>query len=408
LVGNTYHEDGRYKGEGLSMSHKTKDGWAIPKTVIISDYYNDHEYVNFCLAPNEKTLLMAVERLDSYGEQDLYVSFLQEDETWGKPINMGNVINTHQSEFSPFIAADGKTLYFASEGHAGYGSADIFVSKRLDDTWQNWTKPLNLGPTINTPQWDAYFTMGSQVAEAYMVSNHTGYGNLDIFQVFLDKKDALVAASSISPEQVAWVKGYVFDAHSQKPLEAQLIYEDLETGKEMGSARSHPATGFFQIPLPYGKNYGLTALAPYYIAASEQLYATSNNDSSAIYQKNIYLSPLKKGESTQVNNLFFERGTANILPSSYAELNRLASLLLQHPRMEIRIEGHTDSIGDSRVLMTLSNKRAEAVKQYLTEQGVKAERMTEKGYGANRPIAPNDTEVGRKKNRRVTFTITKI
>ena len=154
LLANEYLSDGEMS-PGVSMSHKTKKGWSFPSIQKIEDFYNQSQYANYFITTDGQYLLMAIEKKDSYGELDIYVSKRINDNKWDIPINLGTQINTLGNDYSPFLAADGHSLYFSSEGHAGYGKADIFVSQRLDDSWQNWTKPENLGPVINTPGMDS-------------------------------------------------------------------------------------------------------------------------------------------------------------------------------------------------------------------------------------------------------------
>ena len=151
VVANTYKSDGSPDGQGLSITYKTSDGWEVPKPFIIEDYYNDNKYVSYFLCNDNKTLIMALERKESLGEKDLYVSFLTKKNTWSKPKHMGNVINTFGDETKPFIAADNKTLYFSTDGHKGFGDVDIFTSKRLDDSWTNWSTPKNMGTKVILP-----------------------------------------------------------------------------------------------------------------------------------------------------------------------------------------------------------------------------------------------------------------
>src|SRR5690606_40006543 len=127
-----------------------------------------------------RVLILSVQRLDTQGDKDLYVSFMQADGFWSEPRNIGKVVNTAAYEGSPFIAADGKTLYFTTTGKSGYGDGDIFMTKRLDDTWLNWSEPVNLGPEINTEQWDGFFTVPASGDYAYFSSTENSLGQEDI------------------------------------------------------------------------------------------------------------------------------------------------------------------------------------------------------------------------------------
>ena len=443
ILGNTYKSDGSQDTNGLSHSKRTKNGWELPKTLQIDDFYNDNDYVNYCLAPSGKTLILAVERDDSKGDQDLYYSTLKSDGTWTTPKHMGNTLNTITSEFSPFLAADNRTLYFASYGHPGYGSADIFVSKRIGDGWTQWTTPQNLGPEINTDQWDAYFSIPADGKYAYMVSQKGSIGEEDIFRIkikedepdedtepsreeiivkkeegeievkfdekedFVKEEDTKKDKSSFTPDPVVVIYGKVLDANTNAPLDASLFYENLKSKKELGLAHSNPATGEYKIILPYGEHYGFTAQASKHIAISDNVNIEGTGEYIEI-EKNFYLVPIELGKPVRINNVFFARSKASLLSTSFPELDRLAKFMKDNPNMTIRLEGHTDGIGNPVDLMKLSWDRVAAVKKYLTSKGVNTDRIEGKGYGRSRPIAPNNNEENRKKNRRVEFVITKI
>ncbi len=204
---------------------------------------------------------------------------------------MGPVLNTFTTDFGPFIAADGRTLYFGSMGHPGYGSSDVYVSKRLDDTWTNWSVPKNLGPEINSPNWDAYYSITASGEEAYM-STSGKYGSTDIFRFDLSVED-----EEAKPDPVVLIKGKVFDQRTKKPMGGTIIYEDLETGEEVGVARSDPRTGAYQITLPYGVAYGFLAKSDGYVSVSENIdlkdaKATGKNLATCILRPSKWGKPL--------------------------------------------------------------------------------------------------------------------
>ena len=188
---NRLYVANRYKKSnmtGVSVSSKDKNGlWGTPKSLSIPDMYNNNEYAHYHLNLDENILLMCVERLDGYGDLDIYVSQKYADGTWSKPKNLGNTINTVGAEASVFLAADGKTLFFSSAGHQGYGSYDMYVSKRLDNSWTNWSTPLNLGPKFNSEDMDIYYTITSNGEYAYFSSGRTYFGKNDLYRIKLPK-----------------------------------------------------------------------------------------------------------------------------------------------------------------------------------------------------------------------------
>ncbi|MCU0447903.1 MAG: hypothetical protein MUE85_23635 [Microscillaceae bacterium] len=189
LLNNIYNSDGTLE-KGLSTSELDMKGkWSKPKQVVIKDYYNLNTYSEFFMSGDEKYLLMTVERRDTYGGKDIYVAFKQKNGSYSQPQNIGKTVNTGASETSPFLYADNRTLFFSSMGHRGYGSNDIFVSYRLDDTWTNWSEPQNLGPWINTPEWDAYISMPNSGKYIYFASYKDSLGDADIFRAKLSEEN---------------------------------------------------------------------------------------------------------------------------------------------------------------------------------------------------------------------------
>ncbi len=396
-----YDAFGDYLDEGIAVSHRTDKGWSIPENIQIDNYYNHNKYYNYCMSVDQQVLIMALERNDSRGDLDLYVSFRKPDGSYTEPINMGDDINTSQGDFSPFLAPDGITLYFASEGHPGYGSADIFVTKRLDNTWRHWSTPKNLGPNINTSDWDAYFTIDAKGEYAYLVSYNSQYGGADIYRMKIKEEDR--------PEPVVIVYGTVYDKETKKPISTNISYTDLNTNKTVATTLSSPKTGNYKIVLPYGSKYNIYAkLAGYYPMTDFIDLKSIKVKQYQEIRKDLYLVPIKKNQTVILKTIFFKQASAKLLPESYEELNRLAKFLKENPEVKIEISGHTNNLGDRVKLMQLSKDRAEAVKQYLVNKGINENRITTKGYGPDRPIASNDTPEGRKKNQRVEFKIIEI
>ncbi len=400
LVEGLYNSDGSHKSEqGISISHKTNSGWSVPKEVKIRNFYNSHEYETYSLSNDQKVILMSIERKDTYGDMDLYVSFLQNNGTYSEPKNMGPVLNTFAQDGTPFLASDNKTLYFSSYGHHGYGSADIFVSKRLDNSWLKWSKPKNLGSNINTWDWDTYLSISAKGDFAYFVSTAGSYGGEDIYKLELDKE--------LQPDPVALIYGKVYDKDSKRPIGAKITYEDLATGKEVGIAESNPKTGEYKITLPYGKKYAFRAESDNYIAQNENIDLKINKGYKEI-EKNLYLFKVKVGEVVTLKNVFFERGSASLLKESNAELDRIVKLMKENPSMQIELMGHTDNRGNAELLLKLSNERVESVKDYMVKKGINGSRITGNGYGGTKTIHKNDSENEHLKNRRVEFKIIKI
>jgi len=395
LLGNIYRMN-QSPLPGLSISNRTADGWTFPEKLNIQEYQSKSRYNSYSLGSDGKTLLLSIVSEPTYGDHDLYISFMLPDGTWSKPMNLGPTINTPCNEESPFLAPDGITLYFSGNGYPGYSKNDIFVTRRLDNTWTNWSEPLNLGPTINTPGWDAYFSTTAAGDYAYFVTSNNEAGTEDIYRIQLPQ--------SAKPTSVQLIAGKVLNAKTKQPLSAKISYELLPTGEEVGIARSNATTGEYKIALPAGKKYGFSATCEGYYSISENIDLTNTITENEI-NRDILMVPIVKGESIKINNIFFEFGKYELLPDSYPELNRLAKLMQDKPTLKIRIEGHTDNIGSDKTNIELSINRAYAVAQYLISKGIDENRIQAIGYGKSKPIADNQIEEGRKLNRRVEFVI---
>lgn len=395
-----YNPDGSFKSDlGISVTHRTANGWSVPRKVPVDNFYNDNEYETYFFTTDQKVLLLSVQRDDSFGDLDLYVSFRRANGTYTEPKNMGTKINTFADEGTPFMAPDGVTLYFSTSGLRGYGSNDIYMTTRLDDTWLNWSKPKNLGPAINTNDWDTYLSLSARGDTAFLVSTSNSIGWEDIFTIELSPQ--------MQPDPVVLISGKVLDNDTKRPIGATITYKDINTGQEVGIAQSDPTTGDYKIVLPYGKFYSFSAVSKNYIAQSENIDLRNISDYQEI-TRNLYLSKLKVGEAIILNNVFFEQAKADLLPSSNDELNRIVKIMKDNPSMKIELTGHTDNRGDANLLMQLSQQRVDAVKDYLVSKGIPESRIVTKAMGGTMPINQNDTEIEHAKNRRVEFKILSI
>jgi OmpA-OmpF porin, OOP family len=398
VLGNMYKADGGEGGSGISISRRNTDNsWSVPQNQVIKNYRNDNKYVAYFISSDNKIMLIALEDGSGFGDNDICVSFLDADMTWSKPVNLGPVVNSLGSDFSPFLAADGKTLYYASYGHESFGSADIFMTRRLDDTWKNWSEPVNLGPSINTSAWESSFSISAKGDYAYMISNEGGIENsTDIFRIKL--------AESQRPEPVLMVYGKVLNKKTNQPLEADISYSDIKANKEIGIARSSPKDGSYKIVLPVGKNYGFLAFKQGFFPISQNINLDTLKNYLEI-ERNLFLDPAEVGSTILLNNIFFDNNQATLKDESNAELNRLSDFLLSNSGVRIEVAGHTDNVGSDDYNMKLSQQRTEAVVDYLIRKGVGKDRLSAKGYGETKPVEKNDTEENRAKNRRVEFSI---
>lgn len=403
VLGNRYIKDGKKSVAGVSISSHVGGLWTKPVNLNIVNDYNKNEKANYFLTNNRKTLLMSVQRDDSQGDRDLYVTFMQDDSVWTEPLNLGKVINTAAEESSPFLSIDDKTLFFSSKGFSGFGGSDIYVSKRLDDSWTNWSTPENMGNTINSPLEDLFFNIPANSDYAYY-SRGVSENNTDIFNVKLPIIQ--------SPEDWVTVAGKLVDARTDTPIGAKIIYERLPDGKDMGIWQSDPKTGEFEIKLPIGFLYSIRAEAKDFISESQTLdLRNAGKDKKQIVfrLRPIEVVHIEENAMFTMNSIFFDFDKAVLKQESFPELERVVQMLKDKPTMSIEIAGHTDNRGTIAYNHNLSERRAKAVKKFLTSKGIDAGRVTTIGYGETKPIVSNDDEKdGREINRRVEFKITSM
>lgn len=397
LLMNIYHPDGGLS-KGVSISRKNSTGWTFPQELKLQNYVNEHSFSGFYIGPNGKVMVLSLQDANTKGGADLYISFPQTDGTWSSPKNMGIDINTADDEFTPFLATDNQTLYFTSNGRSGYGEMDIYVSRRLDDTWMHWSEPENLGPAFNTPDYEAHFTIPASGAYAYFCSAENSLGEFDIFRMKLP--------DAIKPVPTVILQGIVLDQITKQPVAAEVIVEDLDQKQAPQRLDYDPAVGDFKLVLDTQKQYGLTAQRKGYQAGGMVIDLTKETQYREL-RREVLLAPIEIGQKITLNTIRFSQSKYDLLPASMPELDRIAQMMTENANMEILLEGHTDNVGDFDANVQLSKDRVEEVKRYLSTKNIAADRIQTKGYGPTRPISPNTTEENRKQNRRVEFTILK-
>lgn len=311
---------GRKDGMGrcdLYISYRKEGGWSQPQNLGPAVNTGGWESQP-CLSIDGQTLYFVSDRKDGLGGMDIWRSTLVEGQ-WSKPVNMGPGINTKGDEKSPFISFDNNTLYFSSNGHIGMGGLDLFMCRRTDDT--SWSEPQNLGYPINTQGDESSLIVSPDGSTAFFSSDKFGgQGGLDLYSFAL-------------PEQVR--------------------------------------------PEPVEYKEEITEVAP----------------------------ELEVGESITLKNVFFQTGKYTLLDVSIVELDKVVEMMQKHPNMRIELGGHTDNVGRPEANQKLSEQRAKAVYDYLVKKGISADRLTYKGYGQTEPVADNTTPEGRRQNRRTVFTI---
>lgn len=421
--------DGRkmliYRADGNGdLFETTKKGAKWEKPKALKALNTDAHETSATYSYDGKTIYFCSDRKDGYGEHDIYRSVMDSKGKWGKPENLGPVVNTPYDEKSVFAHPDGKTLYFCSDGHAGYGGFDIFVTTYVNGAW---TEPVNLGYPVNTSGDDAYFVITADKRTGYYSSKQAGgQGGYDIYKIaflgpekefaYRSENDLIDGVESfvdvdIKNEQMpleearlTLLRGVVIDADTKEPIAgAHIDLYDIVENLQLLSFESDEE-GRFLLSLPSGRNYGENINAPEYLFHSENF----NIPDTATYQvveQVIKLDKIAVGKSIVLNNIFFDFDKATLKPESIMELDKVYDLMISNPEMKVELSGHTDNVGSADYNKRLSMQRAQVVMNYLMKKGIKKNRMKAMGYGFDRPIDTNDTDEGRAHNRRTEFTI---
>lgn len=393
-VTNSYIAGGKM-ALGLSTVSKSASGaWENPNTVAIKSFeLKKNTFIGYHVSKNGKHLFISRYAKDSTDMEDLFVSNLDASGNWSQPVNLGSTINTKGFETSPFLDANDSTLYFSTNGRSdGYGDGDIYMSKRLDDSWTNWSEPKNLGNVINTRGFDGYFVQ-LQNGVAYFVSGDENASTGDIYTTKKVKSNSTLFVNLTDKK-----------TGKSLPLTSLTCYA-FGTKEVVGKAISENGIAKFSIP---------TKPAKYYVVAHSQGHVTMEEDmfiTNELVDKDtsmaMALNPIEVGQKIQLNHVYFEKSKANLLEESFTELDVLQEVLTENPTMQILIAGHTDSRGYPKANKKLSEDRVKSVVDHLVSKGISAERLKYKGFGSSVPVADNKTEDGRAKNRRVEFQILK-
>ena len=390
----------KHNGYGSCDIYKSKitnGNWTVPANIgrVINSKYWDSQP---SISADGKTLYFASNRPGGKGKIDIYYSTKNKKGYWTKPINIGDAINTSGSEQSPFIHLDGKTLYFSSNNRIGLGGYDLYVSKKNDDN--TWSEPQNLGYPINTKGNEISLIVNARGDKAYYASKRkNGFGKQDIYYFDLHE--------NVRPINVSYVKGKVVDKFSKKPLSAKFELVDLKTDEIIYNSVTEENTGDFLICLlANNSNYALNISKEGYMLYSENFRLTKA-DTIKAKKLRIELQPIKVGETTVLNNVFFGTDSYQLKDESRTELDKLVEFLMENPSINIEISGHTDNVGSPEYNKELSKNRALAVKNYIVNSNINSVRLSHIGYGEEKNVVPNNSAINRAKNRRTEFMIVK-
>ena len=326
---------------------------------------------------------------DGSREQDIWFSKRNESNDWSTPKKLLGLVNTPGREENPVLHPDGKTLYFASDGHPGMGGLDLFVSRKQQDG--SWGLPENLGYPINTAADENSLQVFPDGRRALFATDRDQQGNLDLWE--------LVLPEEVQAEETTQWTGRVFDVVDGTPILARVEILDAQ-GELLSSQMSDPGDGEFSLPLSLKQSVTLQAFHPDYAFFHAVFNPMTDSDEVA----SIPMTRLEIGTTLMLRDVRFETSSAVLDQVFQSELNQLVETM-NHSAVRILIIGHTDNRGGDEANLKLSADRAATVANYLVSNGVEVDRMELSGMGELEPIDSNETEYGRLRNRRTEIVI---
>jgi outer membrane protein OmpA-like peptidoglycan-associated protein len=397
-------------GGDIFYSDLSKDGWTKvqPFPNPINSEYFDADLV---YGPNRKIVLFSSDRPegffpyrkkgefalgDYWGNTDLYVSFVGKNGEFSKPMSLGSTVNTPFSERTPYLHADGKTLYFSSNGHAGFGDLDIFKTVRLDDTWKNWSKPVNVGSILNGHSTDWGFKLNLSGNKGYFAGiRKDTFGETDIYEVYPLPLRAEPASSSLV------LKGRLTN-ESGTNLKCNLQWKKKDFTEILGISKSKPTTGEYIISFPSGHIYILSISAEGYKTINLEFDATQLKSYKEI-KRDITMtkdiSPkielIQKTDSKIYvpEEIYFDYKSYKIKKMYLSNLHQIVEIMVQDPSKSIIITGYSDDSGGSDTSdINLSGKRADEVSKYLVVFGIDPKRILSYGKGK---LLNNNENIGK-------------
>jgi len=403
-------------GGDIYVSEFVEKKWSKPKTIgrKINTKYKEP---SMSISADNNTIFFSSDKKGGFGGLDIYFSVKNKKGEWGDPVNLGPTINTQFEDDGPFISYNGRTLYFNSNGHNSMGGFDIF-SSNYDVQGKTWSKPVNMGYPINSPDDDIFFVIAGDKKTAYYASGKKGgIGEKDIFTINIDtayfsaakpklaKNTATPSNSIAKPTTNGNYTGKITDDLG-KPLECTIKVKKYNSEEKAKDYVTKP-DGTFQIPMAKGFIYSINPEKTGFIFYSHTVDLTNYNGTAPLSDI-LKLKKPKEGQKIVLKNISYQSGKASLTKSSYHELNLLYDYLSKNSSINIEISGHTDNLGAKELNKQVSTERAKAVYNLLVQKGISASRLRFAGYGPDRPIASNSTADGKRKNRRTEFEITHL
>ena len=420
-------------GGDILVSEKVDGQWSKPKPIrgLVNTPYLENSAT---LSNDHKTLYFVSDKPGGFGGTDIYVSHLEDNGRWGEAKNLGSHINTERDEEGPFISKSGEHLYFSSNGHAGMGDLDIYIAEKAHDSdKESFDEPYNLGYPINSVENDIFFVLNADETHAYYSSvKSSSKGEQDIYRVDMSKWkpiniDSLKSVIKVEIEPVVTEKPpvddmnqvvetvepeeeykditlilTVLDEQTLDTLEATIAMIDQNKQTIAGGTKNEDGSYNVKFTNEASTHYKVRIQKEDYLPYESMIHVIGKRVTTQVIYETVALHPIKESYSSVINVYF---GHDSDQPNSYQDVEYLEVLMKQNPNIKVEISGHTDNLGPAEYNKNLSQRRAAAIKDYLIKRDIDASRIEAKGYGMDKPIADNNTRVGRRLNRRTEFKI---
>lgn len=394
----------------------------------------EYQETSISISENNSYLFFTSARPGGSGQLDIYLMRRTKKGKWSKPENIGDVVNTEYNEDYPFFDSESSTLYFSSKGHNSMGGLDVFSSEW--DTINNvWSEPVNLGYPINTVDDDGFYTISGHTGHAYYASfKDDSHGYLDLYQIVpADEEEEVIeeevveeivvdtlaedssAIVEVEPEveelpivevpKVVMSKTAltvnVFDSETREPISNFNV--EVHELVNQNSKATNLSQNEFELSDTVSKEFVVVVNSEGYIFQSKNYQFVPGKENDEV---SVYLAAQEVFVPKVLRNIYFKFDKYTLDDKYTGDLDQLAQMMNSNPSMTIEIAGHTDFKGSEQYNISLSQKRADAVRSYLESKGVDGERIVTKGYGEKYPLATNDDELeGRELNRRTEFII---